>query len=366
MTLKRQRILITAGGTGGHIYPAQALAQQLSKLEAAPHILFAAGGLSTNRYFDPAQFAFKEVSCATLSKNPLKLICNSSRLIKGFFQSLKIIRQYRPQVVVGFGSYYTIPILLAAKITGIPIVLHEANSIPGKANKLFAPFATYVGVHFPFTSSLLKGQTVEVGIPLREGYICSNIDRRAAINYFQLKENTLTVLIFGGSQGAQAINTILFEALAYIRNLPIQIIHLTGREERNDELKKLYEQYNLRACVKSFEEQMHFAWKAADVFIGRSGASTIGEAMEFEVPGILIPYPYATDRHQDRNADFFVDNVGGGIKLQEDGLQGQYLADALKKLFFENGLNVKKKAIQSYKKRPRLDLCQLVLQAMKG
>lgn len=366
MLYKRpKRILITAGGTGGHVFPAQALAQQLAKLTPVPQVLFAAGGLSTNRYFDQSQFTFQEISCSTLSKNPLKLLQNATVMIKGIYQSLQIIKQYKPQVVVGFGSYYTIPILIAAKLKGIPIVLHEANSIPGKANKLFAPFATYIGVHFPFTSSLLKGEAVEVGIPLREGYAFAGIDKRMAMDYFQLPNQKYTLLVFGGSQGAHAINNALKEALPYLQDLPLQFIHLTGNEEESRTLAALYKKFQLRACIKPFENNMHLAWKAADLFIGRSGASSIGEAMEFEVPGVLIPYPFATDKHQDKNADFFVDNVGGGVKLNQKGLQGKQLAEVLKNLSSENIIESKRQAIQSYKRRPRLDLCQLVLKAIK-
>jgi UDP-N-acetylglucosamine--N-acetylmuramyl-(pentapeptide) pyrophosphoryl-undecaprenol N-acetylglucosamine transferase len=365
MTTKPKKILITAGGTGGHVYPAQALAQQLSKLALAPNIMFAAGGLSTNSYFDRSEFLYRDVSCGTMSKNPLILLQNVSKMLKGIYQSLQIINQYRPQVVVGFGSYYTIPVLIAAKLKGIPIVLHEANSVPGKANRWFAPYATYIGVHFPFTSSLLKGQVVEVGIPLREGFACRGIDKQTAMDYFQLPHQKLTLLIFGGSQGAEAINRVLKETLPFLQNLPVQMIHLTGKEEKNGELEALYEKYQLKACIKPFEANMQLAWKAADLFIGRSGASTIGEAMEFEVPGILIPYPHATEKHQDKNADFFVNMVGGGIKLDQEGLQGKQIADLLKMLLLDNCIDSKRKAIQSYKKRPRLDLCQLVLKAIK-
>lgn len=363
-----KRILITAGGTGGHIFPAQALAQQLVKLSKKSEILFVAGGLSENRYFDRAQFAYREISCAPLiTKNPLKFLKNGIAMLKGIWQSLQIIKQFRPQVVVGFGSYYTIPILIASKLSRVPFVLHEANSIPGKANLWFAPYAAYVGVHFPFTASLLKGQIVEVGIPLRQGYASSSIDKTAALDYFGLpaKQGSYTILIFGGSQGAQAINQLIMQAAPLLQGMPLQFIHLAGTSEEADRMAAFYAEYKLQAAVKPFEKNMQLAWKAADLFIGRSGASTIGEAMEFEVPGILIPYPHAAENHQDKNADFFVDNVGGGIKLIQKGLEGKLFAEELKKLCLGDSLEKKKLAIRSYKKRPRLDLCQLVLKAIK-
>lgn len=365
MLHKEKRILITAGGTGGHVFPAQALAQQLAKLNPTPEILFAAGGLSTNRYFDRAAFQFQDIACSSLSRNPLKLMKNCGILLKGVWQSLEMIKRFKPHVVVGFGSFYTIPILVAAKVKGIPIVLHEANSIPGKANKWFAPYAAYIGVHFPFTGSHLKGQVVEVGIPLREGFASSCINRSAAMAYYQLSEQAPTILIFGGSQGAHAINHLMAEALPDLKGKGMQFIHITGSADEVEKIRTLYAGHQLKACVKPFENNMQLAWKAADLFIGRSGASTIGEAMEFEVPGLLIPYPHATDGHQEKNADFFVSNVGAGIKMNQEGLSGKKLADAILAMSAQSVLDTKKQAIQSYKRRPRLDLCQLVLKAIK-
>jgi UDP-N-acetylglucosamine--N-acetylmuramyl-(pentapeptide) pyrophosphoryl-undecaprenol N-acetylglucosamine transferase len=137
-----QRVLITAGGTGGHLYPAQALAQQLTAQTRPSEVLFAAGGLSTNRHFDRSRFRFQEVACSPLvSKNPIKSLRGGMNLVKGFCQSVSTIKTFRPDVVVGFGSYYTIPILLAAKWMKVPIVLHEANSVPGRANRWLACLA---------------------------------------------------------------------------------------------------------------------------------------------------------------------------------------------------------------------------------
>lgn len=360
MPFKKKRVLITAGGTGGHLYPAQALAQQLIKTEHSPDILFAAGGLATNRFFDRSSFLFREISCSTLSKNPFKFLKNSLRILNGVRQSLKIIRQYKPDIVVGFGSFYTIPVLIASKIYNIPFVLHEANSVPGKANRWFAPYAAFIGVHFPFTATHLKGQVVEVGLPLRETYQ-QQINKDKALEYYNLSKDSFTLLVFGGSQGATAINQLIEEALPYLNGLKIQFIHLVGQKDNLEYINALYKKYLFSAAVKVFEPQMQFAWKSADLFLGRSGASTVGEAIEVEVPGILIPYPHATEDHQNKNAEFFVQTVQGGIKLNQEDLTGQRLATEIKKLLFSNLLDSMKIGLKSYKNRPKLDLCQLVL-----
>lgn len=358
-----KRILLAAGGTGGHVYPAQGLAQQLARCAAGHETLFVAAGLHANRYFDRS-FSYQEVeSSPLLSKNPIKVARAAFRLSKGVWQSIKILKSYQPNVVVGFGSYHTLPVLLAAKWLNIPIVLHEANSVPGKVNKWFAPYADRVGVHFPFTLSLIRGNAVEVGMPLREGYTRIDAMRPEAKQYFQLDAQLSTLLIFGGSQGAEAINVLMRQYLKVFKNCPFQVIHLTGNETATNEFNLLYANHKVKAYVKTFEKRMDLAWQAADLFLGRSGASTIAEAMEFEVPGILIPYPYATDNHQEKNADFLTTVIKGGTKFLEKELTPECLEMTLTHLLKDPYLNHMKQAMQAYKKRPfKIDLCQLVLE----
>ncbi len=359
-----KRVLITAGGTGGHLYPAQGLAQQLLKQVKAPQILFVAAGLATNRYFDRNQFSFKEVaSSPLLSRHPVKSLKGFFHLFKGFRQSLKILKKYEPDVVVGFGSYYTVPILLAARWLKIPIVLHEANSTPGRANKWLASLATCVGLHFPSTAAFFKNKpTVDVGLPLREGYQLTSVDKEKALTYYGFSDRKPTLLICGGSQGARAINQLIKECLPIFKKLSLQVIHLTGDAEMAAYLHSLYDSYQIPAQVKAFENQMQMAWRAADGFVGRSGASTIAEALEFEVPGILIPYPYATDQHQEKNADFLVKTVGSAWKLLESKLTPALLSKSIEALYQPEQILIFKKALKTYKQRPhQITLCELIL-----
>jgi UDP-N-acetylglucosamine--N-acetylmuramyl-(pentapeptide) pyrophosphoryl-undecaprenol N-acetylglucosamine transferase len=359
-----KKVLITAGGTGGHLYPAQALAQQLVKQTQAPDILFVAGGLGTNRYFDRQRFSFQEiVSSPLLSRHPVRSLKGIFSLLKGIGQSLAILRNYQPDVVVGFGSYYTVPILLAARWLKIPIVLHEANSIPGRANKWLASLATCIGLHFPSTADFFKGRrTVEVGLPLREGYHLTAVNKEKALAYYGLSSQRQTLLICGGSQGAKAINRLMKLCLPFIQQLSLQVIHLTGDAEMAEILSALYAAHQIPAHVKPFEDQMQMAWGAADGFVGRAGASTIAEAIEFEVPGILIPYPYATDQHQAKNADFLVETVGSAWKLLEVDLTPEMLGESIQALYQPKQQLAFKQALKAYKQRPhQTTLCQLIL-----
>ncbi len=357
------KIILAAGGTGGHVFPAQGLAEQLSKLASEPSVLFVAGGLSSNRYFQRDKFAFEEVSSSSLPlKKPLKFILGLGAIARGVAQSIKIINRFQPDLVIGFGSYYAVPIILAAKIKGIPILLHEANSIPGQANRWLAPLASCIGVHFPSTIPYFKKNVFEVGLPLREGYSNGVISQELARDYFGLEKNKRTLLIFGGSQGAKSLNTIVSQGMEFFKNRDLQLIHLVGSPDAVAAVSKRYKELNIAACVKAFESKMERAWSAADFFIGRSGASTLAEAMEFEKPGILIPFPFATDLHQDKNAQFLVNTVKGGIAISENQLTGPLLAESINT--FMNPINLERfqKQIQLYQLRPnRMNLLDLVL-----
>lgn len=354
-----KKILIATGGTGGHIYPAMALAQQFDGCE----VLFVGGGLSQNRYFDKDAFNYRTVACGAFTdKSPWSLLRSCMNISRGIWQSCKIIREFKPDVAVGFGSYYSFPPLIAAKLMKVPFVLHEANSIPGKVNRLLAPYALAMGVHFPKTLELVKGNRHEVGMPLRKSYRKGNTSRSEARKYFGLTEEGSALLVFGGSQGAQVINRQILEAVGLMN---LQIIHIAGDAVQAGELTEGYKKIGVKACVKPFEKHMDLAWEAADMVVSRSGASSIAEQLEFEVPGILIPFARAADDHQNHNADFLVDTVGGAVKVQEHELSPQKLTELIGSFLDGGGkvLNEMKKAMSEYKRNGRkYDLHGLIKQ----
>ena len=360
-----KKILIATGGTGGHIYPAVALAQQFMCEHPNGEVLFVGGGLSQNRYFDPESFNFCTVSCGAFTKKfPIALLKSCLNIGKGVWQSRAIIRDFEPDVAVGFGSYYSFPPLIAAKLESVPIILHEANSVPGKVNRLLAPWAEAVGVHFPKTIDLLKGNCTEVGMPLRQGFRRGMIDSNQARNHFGLRPNISTLLAFGGSQGAQTINNKVFGALKLLSDrMSLQIIHVAGEVAAADHLRKAYAEAGIVACVKAFENRMDIAWQAADLAVCRAGAGTIAEQFEVEVPGIFVPYPRAADNHQEFNAEFMVKTAGGGKMIREDAFDERLLACHLLECFNDDGavLSKMRSSIADYKKRVRTqDLGALV------
>lgn len=353
------RVVISVGGTGGHVYPALSLANRL--INKGVDVLFIGGKLDENKFFDKSTFSYRSVNCGSFTnRNPLKIMANMWYILQGVCQSRKFIKEYNPDLVVGFGSFYTFPTLIAAQLLGIPVILHEANSIPGKVNRFFSPYVEITGVHFPETMGMLKGKTAEVGMLLREGYKKGSKTRQEASAHFGLNPNITTLLIFGGSQGAKSINQVASEALIHHFKGQIQVIHITGDANASRILKYKYHEKGLTACVKDYENAMDLAWQAADLMISRSGAGTIAEELEFEVPGILIPYPNSADQHQDKNAEFMASTVGGAIKCTEQGLTSKSLADKIE-LMLNNNLENLRQDMRIYKDRRRqTDLYDLV------
>jgi UDP-N-acetylglucosamine--N-acetylmuramyl-(pentapeptide) pyrophosphoryl-undecaprenol N-acetylglucosamine transferase len=367
----RKRILIAVGGTGGHVFPALTLAKQLTNENPQLDILFVGGGLSKNRYFEQSTFAYKEIDCGTLTpRKPLKSLKNIWKITRGITQSYSIINKFKPDLIVGFGSFHTLPTLLATNLLRIPYVLHEANRIPGKVNRLLSKYSTLTGVQFPDTSLRMKGNIQTISLPLREGFHFGSSSQIDARSYYNLNPNLPVVLIFGGSQGAQAINKMAAEALVNVAKTEnLQILHFTGNSEMTQQLLNKYGQHNVLARVKDFETRMDLAWQSADLVISRSGAGTLTEAMEFEVPGIYIPYPQATDNHQESNADFMADVVKCGIRWREKDLTVEILENEIKALFSQNRHRIKvmQQAMRNHKRiNPQATLCSAVMKLIKG
>lgn len=365
-----KKVVITVGGTGGHVFPALGVAHELVIKRPSTEVFFLGGSLATNPYFEKDSFPYRSVSCGSIvHKNPLKLAASSWKILKGFAESSKVLRRMQPDLVLGFGSYYTFPTLLAAKVLRIPIMLHEANSVPGMVNRLLSRHVAVTGLHFPDAAQHLNGPSLEVGMPMRKGYRLNSVDKDEALRYYELNPNIPVLLIFGGSQGAQSLNRWMREACSHsLFPSAVQILHFTGNAEFVGQLEGLYAQRGVKAVVKEFEPRMDFAWRAASVALTRAGAGSISEAMEFEVPTVLIPYPYSADNHQQKNAEFFSYAVGGALTYPDDRFSATLLAKTLRDLFLDQhrGLHHMRESIKAYKKKVRKrDLSEIIIEFLE-
>lgn len=331
--MKKKKILIATGGTGGHVLPALAFADEcLEKFEGID-FHFVGGKLSTNRFFKQ-RYPFSEVACGKFSKNPFILFFELLSILIGVYQSLKLMLKYRPDLIIGFGSFYTFPILMAAILAKCPLFLHESNAIPGKVTRLFSGRAHLTALQFKEAEKYLSGISKPVIMPLKREMRLETYSQEECRNYFKLEANLFTILIFGGSQGAKFINQLFVRAVPLLKKElpPFQVIHLAGTEEETLFLKQQYEKNNIPGAVKSYENEMVKAWKCADLVISRSGASTIAEQLHFSVPGIFIPYPFSKDNHQEVNANL-VQALGGSLTLIEKNLTPEIFSQCLADVF---------------------------------
>lgn len=340
----KKRIIIAAGGTGGHLFPALALAKELTSRFKDLDLKFLGKGLSKHPAFD--QFKVHEIASGTLNpKRPIKALKSALEITQGIQEASSIINAESPDLVLGFGSFYTLPTLIAARLKKVPLILHEQNSIPGRVNRFLSPLAKITAIQFPMAKERLKGCSCEVRWLIREAHFAAT--REEAFRYFALDPERKTLLVAGGSQGAKSINDQFVEAAAHLG--PVQVIHLVGKGAET--IEEAYRKKGIVARVKNFEERMDFAWLAADLFVGRSGAGTVAEALHYRVPSIFIPFPFATDAHQEVNARF-VEALGGAMCLKEEEASPSVLAFLVNFSLQQERFEAMKSALDAYHLRP--------------
>jgi UDP-N-acetylglucosamine--N-acetylmuramyl-(pentapeptide) pyrophosphoryl-undecaprenol N-acetylglucosamine transferase len=310
-------ILVMAGGTGGHIFPALAVAHQLR--DAGWRVVWLGNPEGMEAKLVP-QHGFEMVNlqfAALRGKGLVRKLLLPLNLLRGFWQALKAIRQIRPDVVLGMGGYITFPGGMMAALTGVPLVLHEQNSVAGLANKVLAGVADRILTGFP--EVFAKGAWV--GNPVRPeiARIAPPAERLAE------RSGALHVLVIGGSLGAQALNEMVPQGMALLGEADQpQIVHQAG-EKHLEALKANYAAVGVQAHCVSFIEDMAGAYEWADLVICRAGALTVAELAAAGVASILVPFPHAVDDHQTGNAKFLV-HAGGAFLLPQTELTPEAIA----------------------------------------
>ncbi len=327
---RKPKLIFAAGGTGGHLFPAQTLAKELQLKNPYLSIVFAAYGLSHNRFFEHERFVFRDIASATpFRRNPVRALRSLFSLSKGIFQALILMRREKPDLVIGFGSYHSFPILLAAKLMRVPLFLFEADTIPGKVNRLFSPYAQRTMVHFASAGEQLKGSITLVDMPSMQVKEFTRKSVAEARKQLGLEPERFTLLVFGGSQGARAINDHIPQLLQLLtqRGFAVQLIHLTGDAAVARKMVSCCKELKLSHYIRDFDPGIGVHWRAASLAITRAGASTISEIIAFEVPAIVIPFPLAADGHQQKNGVFLTEEVRGGVAIAEKQVTAELLVE---------------------------------------
>ncbi|MFQ6091146.1 MAG: undecaprenyldiphospho-muramoylpentapeptide beta-N-acetylglucosaminyltransferase [bacterium] len=322
------RVLFAAGGTGGHLFPALAVAQELMGRAPASRVLFA----GTRKGMEALLVPRAGFEIAFISIYGLRRRMSASNLalpffgLKSLFQSFLILRRFSPDVVFGTGGYVAGPVLLGAVLSRIPTVLHEQNSRPGLTARWLARWVSMVLLSFPQSEAYFrrKENLRVTGNPTRLGLEAG--DRRAARRLFGLREDVRTLLVFGGSLGAHSINMAVLDALEELTaEQDVQLLWQTGRLDFEG-IRDRVSQSGVR--VLPFIDEMVDAYQAADVVLCRAGATTLAEITRCGLPAILVPYPRATGGHQEFNARILVE-AGAAAMIPDQELSGRKVAAAV-------------------------------------
>jgi UDP-N-acetylglucosamine--N-acetylmuramyl-(pentapeptide) pyrophosphoryl-undecaprenol N-acetylglucosamine transferase len=313
------RIIIAGGGTGGHVIPALAIAQQLKKqFDAEVLFIGTARGIET-RLVPQAGFPLELIQVGALKNVSLMTrVKTMFDLPRAIAASSRMLSDFDPEVVIGVGGYASGPAMVAAIRRRLPTLAFEPNVVPGFANRMIARWVSAAAVHFEETCRYFPNCRV-TGVPVREAFF--SIPPKIG--------GTPTLLVFGGSQGARAINQAMIESLAGLREkIPgIHIIHQTGQRDY-DHVLAAYQRSGISGEVHKFIDDMPATFARADLLVCRSGASTVGEITAAGKPAIFVPFPAAADDHQNVNARA-LERVGAAVVVEESNLGAAYLVDTI-------------------------------------
>jgi UDP-N-acetylglucosamine--N-acetylmuramyl-(pentapeptide) pyrophosphoryl-undecaprenol N-acetylglucosamine transferase len=316
------KAMIMAGGTGGHIFPAAAVAQELEQAGYAVRWLGSQRGMESS-IVAKLGFEFCALPVTAWHGSRLRKLLAPINLIRALWVCLGVFRREKPDVVIGFGGYPSAPGGVAAVLTKRPLVLHEQNGVPGLTNARLAKYADVVLQAFPNT---FVGEVEVVGNPVR-AELCQ-FDKPSERGL--ASHRTMRILILGGSQGAASINELVPDAVALCKDKSIEIWHQTGAG-KCDQTEQHYRNKGIEATVVEFIDDMKGAFEWADFVIARSGASTVSELAAVGLYSLLIPYPWHKDRQQYRNAQWLQDNEAARW-VEQDELTASELAEFISKL----------------------------------
>ncbi len=319
------KAIIAGGGTGGHLFPGIAVAREIQRRDSRSEVLFVGAEQGIEARIVPKEgFPLRTLPLGGIKGvGMVRRMKNLFAMAGGLFKAQGILRDFKPDVVIGVGGYASFPMLSAAIMSGYPRVIMEQNAIPGLANRVLGRWVDFAAVTDPGTQSHFGDRAVVTGNPVRPEF--KSIPPKEHVAPY-------TILIFGGSQGAQSINKAVIEALDDLSDWKnrLRFVHQTG-ERQLDEVKRAYAGKGFEADVRVFFNDFHQQYAAADLIVSRSGATTVAEIKASGRAAILIPFPFATDDHQTKNARAMADERAA-VLIPNAELNGKRLADVIREL----------------------------------
>ena len=317
---QKNNLLVAASGTGGHIFPALAISKII---ERSWNINWLGVQERLDENIIPKKYNLFKLKIKTPKKN-IFIFFQYFEILMSTFSIIRILRSKKINLVFTTGGFISAPTIMAAKFLRIPIIIHESNLIPGMVTKHFGFLCDYVCIGFKETKSYLRNcKTIFTGTPLRENFYKSN-----PLPEWVPKGDGPLLVVMGGSQGAKAINEIIYESLDFLSKNNFRIVHIIGESNQ-----KLFNSSNYKNYLqKKFTHEIASLIQNCDLVISRSGAGTINELIQTEKPSILIPFPHSKNNHQEKNAMFLAE-IGGSILLNQDRISKQSFQETLKRIF---------------------------------
>lgn len=320
-----KRIIIAGGGTGGHIFPAVAIANAIKKIEPATEFLFiGAKGKMEMEKVPQAGYRIEGLDIAGYNRSSLlKNLGLPFKLIKSFFQVRKIIGGFKPDAVIGVGGYSSFPVLRYAQSKGILTFIHESNSFAGKSNILLGKKATRIFTGTPGMGKFFPADRTQItGNPVRATIAASQVTQEEGLKFFSLQSGKKTLLVVGGSLGARSINEAVDASLDQLMAAGLQVIWQTGKPYAATATERVKNKAGVWAS--DFITKMEYAYAAADIIVARAGAMTVAEVCVAGKPVVFVPYPYAAEDHQTVNARQLV-NQQAAIMIPDSEVKEQLL-----------------------------------------
>ncbi|MFZ1320473.1 MAG: undecaprenyldiphospho-muramoylpentapeptide beta-N-acetylglucosaminyltransferase [Ignavibacteria bacterium] len=345
------RYLFAGGGTGGHIFPAIAIADEIRKLDPEAEILFiGAKGRIEEKIVPQNNYKLEVISITGFDRqNFFKNILLPIKVLASITQSKNIIREFRPDVAIGTGGFVCGPVIHAAVRMGIPSLIQEGNSFAGKTIKILSEKSDKVVINFEETKNYLKRKDniIKISHPVRNSLILK--DREDSIIKFGLNPKKKTILIFGGSQGAVAVNTALINLITDLNKEDINIIWQTG-ENDFDKLSEMFKDLDHKIRVLKFINNMDEAYSASDLIICRAGITSIMEIALLKKAAILIPFPGAAEDHQVKNA-MSLKNMNAAEVILQENIEKELLPGILRLIRNDNALNELRNNVSGFSDR---------------
>ncbi|PIR21366.1 MAG: undecaprenyldiphospho-muramoylpentapeptide beta-N-acetylglucosaminyltransferase [Deltaproteobacteria bacterium CG11_big_fil_rev_8_21_14_0_20_47_16] len=324
-------VIIAGGGTGGHVYPAIAIAEAVKMQFPEAKVTF----IGTSRGLEVTAVPKAGWPLALINVRPIKgrslvqRFMGGLTMVSGVAKARILLKRLKPDLVIGVGGYASAAAGVAAVSMGVPLVIHEQNSIPGLTNRLLGRIAKKVFITFPQAANYFSpSKVVPVGNPVRQ-QVLADIMKTTSDS----TSSEFVVFVFGGSQGARSLNQAMLAALPYLKTLsrPLRVVHQVGSQADEKAIANVYRQAGVNAEVHQFIHDMGHYYRQADVVVARSGAGTLAELALVGKPAILVPYPFASDNHQEANAQAYV-SEGAARLIPDQELDGPRLAGELKGL----------------------------------